>query len=162
MPPVPKLDAREVHCRIPSGIEGLTLFLRYLRPPSAPSTAKVVLYVHGATFPSALSIAHRFDGCSWRDHLNAAGYHVWGLDFLGFGASDRYPEMSESPKGLPALGRANVASGQIEKAARFILKQNHVEQISLIAHSWERGSVVVDGSCPFLCGFLHERDTVRN
>jgi hypothetical protein len=36
-----------------------------------------VLYVHGATFLSALSIAHRFDGKSWRDALGKAGCDVW-------------------------------------------------------------------------------------
>ena len=51
-----------------------------------------MLYIHGATFPSALSIAHRFDGTSWRDVLNEAGFDVWGLDFYGFGHSDRYPK----------------------------------------------------------------------
>ncbi len=136
MPPVSKLDPREEHFRIPSETNGLTLFLRYLGPARALASQKTILYIHGATFPSALSIAHRFDGYSWRDDLNAAGYHVWGLDFLGFGASDRYPEMLEASEESPALGRAEVASQQIERAARFILKQSRVEQISLIAHSW--------------------------
>ena len=39
--------------------------------------------MHGATFPSALSIAHRFDGRSWRDELCDEGFHVWGFDFHG-------------------------------------------------------------------------------
>jgi pimeloyl-ACP methyl ester carboxylesterase len=133
---LPKLEAREEHFRIPSETNGLTLFLRYLGPSRALASRKTVLYIHGATFPSALSIAHRFDGYSWRDDLNAVGYHVWGLDFLGFGASDRYPEMSETSEGLPALSRAEVASWQIERAVGFILKQHGVDRISLIAHSW--------------------------
>jgi pimeloyl-ACP methyl ester carboxylesterase len=58
------------------------------------------------------------------------------LDFLGFGGSDRYPEMSESCEGIPALGRADAASRQIEKAVDFILKRHGVERLSLIAHSW--------------------------
>jgi len=29
-------------------------------------------------------VAHRFDGKSWRDALNEAGFDVWGLDFYGF------------------------------------------------------------------------------
>jgi pimeloyl-ACP methyl ester carboxylesterase len=60
--------------------------------------------VHGGTFPSALSIAHRFDGRSWRDELCAAGFHVWGLDFLGFGGSDRYRQW-------PSLQRRTRRSG---------------------------------------------------
>src|SRR5437016_1339176 len=81
-----KLDAREQHFWIASPLRGLHLFLRYL-PPNAPEIGapKVVLYVHGGTFPSALSFAHRFDGKSWRDALAAAGFHTWALDFHGFG-----------------------------------------------------------------------------
>src|SRR5215510_9864411 len=91
-----RLDPREQHFHIPSHLNGLRLFLRYLPPAESRSGPhKVVLYVHGGTFPSGLSIAHRFDGRSWRDELADAGFHVWGLDFHGFGASDRYPQMAE-------------------------------------------------------------------
>jgi pimeloyl-ACP methyl ester carboxylesterase len=88
-----RLDSREEHFRIPSGINSYGIFLRYLPALPATGSSRVVLYVHGATFSSALSIAHRFDGRSWRDDLVAAGYHVWGFDFLGYGASDRFCEM---------------------------------------------------------------------
>jgi pimeloyl-ACP methyl ester carboxylesterase len=138
---LPKLDAREEHFLIPSKQDGLAIFLRYLSPVVALAKAKIVLYIHGATFPSALSIAHRFDGHSWRDNLNAAGYHVWGLDFLGFGGSDRYPEMSRSPQDRSPLGRADVASQQIESAVQFIVEHHKVDRISIIAHSW--GSMAV-------------------
>jgi pimeloyl-ACP methyl ester carboxylesterase len=132
----PKLDSREEHYRIPSGVPGLNLFLRHLGPASPPSARKLVLYIHGATFPSALSIAHRFDGFSWRDDLNAAGFDVWGLDFLGFGGSDRYPEMFQPPETQQPLGRAVECSRQIEAAARFILIHHAAPRLSLIAHSW--------------------------
>ena len=56
---IPKLDAREEHFRIPSHHDGLSLFLRYLLPfRETEPRGNVVLYVHGGTFPSALSIAH--------------------------------------------------------------------------------------------------------
>ena len=137
-----KLDPREEHFRIPSDIEGLRLFLRYVPPTLAAADApKVVLYVHGGTFPSALSIAHRFDGHSWRDELCAAGFHTWGLDFHGFGnLSDPYPEMSETAANHGPLGRAESASRQLERAARFICEHHGVPRISLIAHSW--GTIV--------------------
>jgi pimeloyl-ACP methyl ester carboxylesterase len=136
MPQMPKLDSREAHFRIASGTPGLDLFLRYLAPPSPQTVAKIVLYAHGATFPSALSIAHRLDGYSWRDDLNAAGFGVWGLDFLGFGGSERYSEMSQSPENRPPLGRAEGSSQQIEKAVRFILAHHHQPRLSIISHSW--------------------------
>src|ERR1700760_5084564 len=90
------LDPKEQHFRIPGPIDGLSLFLRFLPAADRTGVRGSVLYIHGATFPSALSIAHRFDGKSWRDALNNAGFDVWGLDFYGFGQSDRYPEMDQA------------------------------------------------------------------
>jgi pimeloyl-ACP methyl ester carboxylesterase len=116
--------------------------LRYL--PStcrASNKERVVVYVHGGTFPSALSIAHRFDGWSWRDALCAAGFHVWALDFHGFGRlSDPYPEMALPADHLPPLGRAEEASLQLEQAVRFIRARHPVGQFAIIAHSW--GTIV--------------------
>ena len=84
------LDPREEHFHVPGPHEGLSLFLRFLPAEKTGfQPRRAVLYVHGATFPSALSIAHRFDGKSWRDALNDAGFDVWGLDFYGFGHSGR-------------------------------------------------------------------------
>ena len=133
----PKLDPREEHFRIPGPREKMSLFLRFL--PAADTAfrpRRAVLYVHGATFPSALSIAHRFDGTSWRDALNAAGFDVWGLDFYGFGHSDRYPEMDDNPAEHPPLCVADDASQQLEAAVRFILGHQGLDQLSLISHSW--------------------------
>jgi pimeloyl-ACP methyl ester carboxylesterase len=132
-----KLDSREEHFRIPGPRAGLSLFLRFL--PAAVTSfraRRAVLYVHGATFPSALSIAHRFDERSWRDALNEAGFDVWGLDFYGFGHSDRYPEMDEPPSDNPPLCLADDAAKQLEAATRFILAHQGLDKLSLISHSW--------------------------
>jgi pimeloyl-ACP methyl ester carboxylesterase len=137
VPAPKKLDPREEHFHIPGPREGLSLFLRFL--PAADTRfhpRRAVLYVHGATFPSALSIAHRFDGKSWRDALNEAGFDVWGLDFYGFGHSDRYPEMDQPPADNPPLCVADDAAKQLEAATRFILAHEGLEKLSLISHSW--------------------------
>jgi len=148
LPHTAQLDPRERHERIASPHPGRSLFLRHL-PPAGPSN-RVVLYVHGGTFPSALSIAHRFDGRSWRDELCAAGFHVWALDFHGFGQlSDPYPEFDRAPDGMAPLGRASDASRQLEAAVRFICDRHGIERISLIGHSW--GTIVAGlfaGRCP--------------
>ncbi len=148
----PKLDPCEQHFRLPSPHEGLALFLRYLSPArDTPSEGRTVLYVHGGTFSSALSIAHRFDGRSWRDALCAVGFHVWGLDFHGFGYSDAYREMAQPAEANPPLGRAAACSRQLEQAVRFICRQQGVPRISLVVHSW--GSIVAGefaGRCPEL------------
>jgi pimeloyl-ACP methyl ester carboxylesterase len=134
------LDPREEHFNIPSCHAGLSLFLRYLPPSITPAPPRVVLYVHGATFPSALSIAYRFDGHSWRDALCGAGFHVWGLDFHGYGHSDPYPAMSVSPAEEAPLCTADDASRQLEQAAQFICCHHRVGRIAIVAHSW--GTIV--------------------
>ena len=151
IPAAPLLDPREHHLRIPSPHPGLSLFLRHLPPPSDVQLRGIVLYVHGATFPSALSIAHRFDDRSWRDELCAAGFHVWGLDFLGYGQSDRYAEMDEPPDAHAPQCRAEDASRQIEAAVRAITAHHNAARLSIVAHSW--GTIATGrfaGRCPEL------------
>jgi pimeloyl-ACP methyl ester carboxylesterase len=150
----PMLDPREQQFLVPSNHAGLSLFLRYLPPVEGTAAKGVVLYVHGATFPSALSIAHRFDGRSWRDDLCAAGFHVWGFDFHGYGQSDPYPAMFEAADGREPLCMAEDASQQIEQAVRFIRQRHAAQRISLVAHSW--GTIA---SCRFAarCPALVER-----
>ena len=77
-----KLDPREIHFRVSGPIEGLKLFLRHLAPVRPTARTRAVLFVHGMSFPSALSIAHRFDGRSWRDELCDTGFDVLGFGFL--------------------------------------------------------------------------------
>jgi pimeloyl-ACP methyl ester carboxylesterase len=133
---VQKLDPREEHYWIESPHGSLQLFLRHLPAKVQRVETRAVVYVHGATFPSALSIAHRFDGYSWRDALCEAGFDVWGFDFLGYGYSDRYPEMNEPPQTHPPLCRAEDGSAQLETAARFILRHHGIASLSIISHSW--------------------------
>jgi len=100
-----------------------------------PREGDPVLYIHGATFPAALSVAYRFGGRSWMDDLAACGFDVWALDFAGYGGSDRYPGMSDCADG-PPLGRAAVAADQIARAVAHILDQTAKPCLSIIAHSW--------------------------
>jgi len=122
---------------VPFGTSGLRLFLRHL-PPSRPiaESTKVVLFIHGATFPSGLAAAFPFGGRSWMEDLSAAGFDSWALDFIGYGGSDRYPQMSHSEASGAPLLRTEEASEQIEVATRFICDKQRVEKISIIAHSW--------------------------
>lgn len=148
------LKPRERHFRIPSHHAGLSLFLRYLPPDPDAQPRGAVVYVHGATFSSALSIAHRFDGRSWRDELCAAGFHVWGLDFHGYGGSDWYPSMAMEPDKQEPLCQADDASQQLEQAARFICQHLSVERLSLVAHSW---GTIVAGRLAARCPELIDR-----
>lgn len=50
-----------------------SLFVRQRRPDISATHAPV-LYVHGGTFPSGLSLFFPFDGYSWADDLAANGF----------------------------------------------------------------------------------------
>ena len=110
----------------------------HLRRQRASGTARgAALYVHGATFPSALSLFFRFDGRSWADALNAAGFDAWGFDFAGYGESERYPAMLQGAEAAPPLGRVDAAERQLASALQAV-RRLAVEglPVHLIAHSW--------------------------
>jgi len=121
--------------RIPSGQKNLHI-AAWRQPAKSPNGKPPVLYIHGATFGAALAIGHRFDGFSWADDLNRAGFDVWGFDFLGYNRSDRYAEMSRPADAHPPLGRAPLAARQIALVTEFVRAQTDAAQVNLLAHSW--------------------------
>jgi alpha-beta hydrolase superfamily lysophospholipase len=121
-------QTKEEQFRIPAQPSSLKLFLRHLAPADgAPvKEGRVVLILHGATLPSGASSAFKFDGHSWMDDLSAAGFDVWALDYLGYGGSDRYPEMSAPADANPPLGRAQQVSRQVASVVEFICERQKV------------------------------------
>ena len=122
-------NSLETHLTLPGSDD--TLLLRHWPGAGAP-----VLYVHGATFPSALSVGYRFGGRSWADDLNASGFDVWGFDFIGFGGSSRPRQMSMSPGGVAPLGRAPEAAIQVATVVDHIRRQRAGAPVHIVAHSW--------------------------
>ena len=112
---------------------------------------RVVLYVHGGTFPSGLSIAYRFDGRSWRDGC-APPVPRLGARFSRFrpafrslsrdGAAGQRDLAARSRRGRQPAGGAG---------GRFIGAQHRYGRLSIVAHSW--GTIVTGlfaGRCPEL------------
>ena len=108
-----------------------TLLVRH-EPGPGPS----VLFVHGSSFPSGLSVAYKIDGRSWMDDLHDNGLDVWAFDFAGYGGSTRPAVMLDpSPSALP-YGRADTAERQIERVATYVLRTTGHTELSILAHSW--------------------------
>jgi pimeloyl-ACP methyl ester carboxylesterase len=123
--------------RVSTPIDGLSVAVHHQPPRTAASgQPRAVLYIHGATFASALSVFHRFDGVSWADTLAQAGFHVYGFDQLGYGDSDRYPAMSHPADANDSLGRADGVARQIHAVVGHIQRELRIEQVNLVAHSW--------------------------
>jgi pimeloyl-ACP methyl ester carboxylesterase len=120
--------------RIPSGIASLNLFMRHMTAP-VPNAGPPILILHGATFPSANAAAWRIDGHSWMDDLAEHGYEVYALDFLGYGESDRYPEMLAGAVTGPPLGDVASMVVQVERAVSAIISKQPGTRIAVIAHS---------------------------
>lgn len=101
-----------------------------------PAAGDAVLYVHGATFPAALSIAWKMDGVSWMDQLQAAGLDAWAFDFAGYGGSDRPRAFDHDAMATPPFGQCAVAASQIAAVLQHIRRERAGVPIHVIAHSW--------------------------
>src|SRR3569833_1117406 len=124
-----------------SHIKGLKIALLY-RKADAISGKIPVLFIHGASFPSSLSFGFMMGGKSWMDELAQNGIESFALDFLGYGNSDRYPEMyNNNPLGTP-LGRATDVYKDVDLAVDLVLKKTGTNKVDLVAHSWG-GSVAM-------------------
>ncbi len=111
-----------------------------------------VLYVHGASFPSALSVGFDFGSGSWFDDWNARGFDAWAFDFAGFGNSGRYPAMSKPADKHPPLCRAPEGARQIAAVLDLIRRETGGGPVSLVAHSW--------GGAPAALAAIAEPDVV--
>ncbi len=113
----------------------LRLFLHHV-PAAGQAGREAVLFVHGATFPSALAAGYRLNGRSWMEDLAAAGFDVWALDFLGYGGSDRYPATNAAATERSPLLRAAEAADQLAAAVEAIRGTAGHDRVSIVAHSW--------------------------
>lgn len=119
--------------KIASHFNRLSIAMLHRLPKTMAGNAPV-LFLHGSSFPSALSFGFRMSGISWMDNLSAHDYESYALDFLGYGEADRYPNMAKE-QGLPT-GRAMSAYLDADKAVNYILKRTGHQKLILIGHSW--------------------------
>ncbi|MEE4361749.1 MAG: alpha/beta fold hydrolase [Pseudomonadales bacterium] len=120
--------------RIPSGREGCRLFLRNKRLPDAIGVP--LLCVHGATYASTITFDYAIDGTSWMDWLARRGFDVWCIDLLGYGASDRPPEMALPPDANAPLVDTEEAVADVHRAIDHVLAQTGHARLDLLGYSW--------------------------
>src|ERR1700688_3279322 len=78
---------------IPSADAGIELYVRNKRPAGMTRFAagKILLFVHGATYPSESAFDLPIEGASMMDLIAARGYDVYLVDIRGYGRSPRAP-----------------------------------------------------------------------
>lgn len=124
--------------RIPSAREGCEVLLRNKHLSDAEHTEleNAVLFVHGATYGSTHTFDYPIDGESWMDMMAGKGFDAWGLDLLGYGASDRPGEMSAPPEENDPIVDTRHAVREVDRAVNFILEDRGIDTINLIGYSW--------------------------
>jgi pimeloyl-ACP methyl ester carboxylesterase len=132
----PKLESSDV--MIPSGDAGIELFVRNKHPAGTESfpSDRILLYVHGATYPSETAFDLPIEGVSMMDMIAARGFDVYLVDVRGYGRSTRPPEMSQPAAENKPIVSTEVAAHDLGSAVDYILKKRGVAKIELMGWSW--------------------------
>jgi pimeloyl-ACP methyl ester carboxylesterase len=115
---------------------GIELRLHNKHPPGSRPGSRIVLFVHGATFPSGSTFDAPLPGGSWMDRMAMAGFDAYALDLRGYGGSTRPPAMSQPPQANPPFARTDEAVRDIGAAVDFILARRKAPRLTLIGWSW--------------------------
>ena len=124
--------------RIDSSDAGIQLQLRNRHPARQSKFAadRVVLFVHGATFPIASAFDVDLPGGSWMNYVAEHGYDVYGVDVRGYGGSTRPKAMDGDPKAAAPIAVTRDAVNDVAAAVNYILKRRGITQLNLIGWSW--------------------------
>jgi len=123
---------------VPAADPGIQLFVRNKHPEGVTKFTKerIVLFVHGATYPSETGFDIALDGLSWMDFVAKQGWDVYITDLRGYGRSTRPPEMDQPPDKNPPIVNTDVAIKDVSTVVDYILKRRGVERINLLGWSW--------------------------
>lgn len=125
------------HISIASDTPGIELYLRNKRLPGAASSPdKILLYVHGATYPASTAFDLRLDGLSWMDYIAAQGWDVYLVDLRGYGNSTRPAEMEQPAKDNAPIVTTDIAVRDVGSAVDYVLKRRKASKLSLLGWSW--------------------------
>ncbi len=125
----------EEHLRMIICPEYPDIFVRHFPAAKGAKPENPVIFIHGSSFPSALSIAFDLPGGSGMDRLSNNGFDMWAFDFAGYGGSGRYPQMAEPAAANSPVGDADDAARQLSCVIDHVLSQTGARQVSLFAHS---------------------------
>ena len=123
---------------VPAVDPGIRLYVRNKHPEGVSEypAEKILLYVHGATYPSETAFDLVLNGMSWMDFIARHGYDVYLVDLRGYGRSTRPPEMEQPAAAHPPIVRTETAVKDVGAAVDFILKRRGVQKINLLGWSW--------------------------
>ena len=123
---------------IASDTPGVELYLRNKRPADVQSfrPERVLLFVHGATYPAETAFDLSLDGFSWMEYIACRGFDVYLVDVRGYGRSTRPPEMAQPAQANPPIAGTAVAVADVGAAVDWISRHRRIDRINLLGWSW--------------------------
>src|SRR4051812_42543525 len=116
---------------------GIKLFVREKKAEGVRATDdNVVLFVHGATFPSTPDFDLQYKDYSWADWMVSHGYVVYMFDKRNYGFSTREKAMDEPASANRPLSRSFLVIRDIGAVGDHIRAKNQVARVTLIGWSW--------------------------
>lgn len=130
---------------IPALDPGIRLHMRNKRLAALDRFApeKIVLFVHGATYPSESGFDIDLPGGSWMEHAAKRGFDAWFVDIRGYGRSTRPAAMDQPPGTGAPFADTRDAVRDVAAAVEYILNKRGVTRISLVGWSW--GTTIMAG-----------------
>lgn len=130
---------------IPAADSGIQLHVRNKRLEERDGfpAERIVLFVHGATYPAETGFDIDLPGGSWADNVARKGYDVYLVDVRGYGRSTRPAAMDAPPAQNPPFATTAEAIKDVSAAVDFILKRRGVAQLNLVGWSW--GTAIMGG-----------------
>jgi pimeloyl-ACP methyl ester carboxylesterase len=123
---------------VPAAEPGIDLYVRNKRPAAMDAfpSERILLFVHGATYPAEATFDLPVEGRSWMDHIASRGYDVYLMDLRGYGRSTRPPEMSLPAEANGPIVTTDVAVADFGTVVEHILERRDVERINVMGWSW--------------------------
>ncbi len=124
--------------RIPSGTDGIELFIRSRRPTSLSlyTPEKTIVMVHGATFSSGSLYDVPLNGLSFLDFLAMGGYDVHAVDVRGFGHSSYPQQMQEPARAERPVVDTEMGVRDFATAVDFVRNDRQVSDVNVFGMSW--------------------------
>ncbi|KTS30740.1 alpha/beta hydrolase [Methylobacterium indicum] len=124
--------------RLPGPEDGVSIYLRNKRPAGTERFApdRILLYVHGATYPASTAFDLPLGGLSMMDYLAGLGFDVYLVDLPGYGLSGRPAAMGRPAADGQPFMRTKDAAAVVGQAVDFIRRRRGVDRIDLMGWSW--------------------------
>ena len=123
---------------VPATDPGIELYVRNKHPAGVQSFApdRILIYVHGATYPAETAFDLPVAGSSMMDQLAERGWDVWLLDVRGYSRSTRPPEMDRPAAEAKPIVDTPTAAKDVGAVVEFVKQRRAVAKVNLMGWSW--------------------------